>query len=484
MTELHSRAQFSMDMALLLSENLPVDDPVRALTAETEQAYFDQYGQVRSEMFEASDNGTPYPLDFDGFFRESSEALQTAVTLSITAGERMLDELRSRRIQASITLAIYVLLLCVSVALCAVQIRFTIRRISNRLTGLAGQMEVLASGDTGIDPSLYQEHDEIGRMAEALATFRLNAIEKRDLEEQQREDAERAIRQREETVRQLAEQIEQQTRTSIEAVAAKSDQLNDAVRAMRDRLASMAENVSTVADVAATTRESSDKARASVDEFNSALERIDGELGHSKQAIDSAGGTVAQAGQAVSELSTRAEAVAEMVRSIATVAEKTHLLSLNAAIEAARAGHSGRGFAVVAGEVKNLAASTAQFTEQIFKQIDEMRGANDHVVRMMEEIAERMNRVDNRSREIFETIEAQSAGTEAINAILTENLEQAGLSAERVQALADAAGELSSLANSLEELSSDLDVQVSQIRGTIQGLTERETEGSSRSEAG
>ena len=64
-------------------------------------------------------------------------------------------------------------------------------------------------------------------------------------------------------------------------------------------------------------------------------------------------------------LSDQAQAIGEIVRTVNGLAEQSNLLSVNAGIEAAKAGEAGRGFAVVAGEVKSLAEQSRQATAQI-----------------------------------------------------------------------------------------------------------------------
>lgn len=72
--------------------------------------------------------------------------------------------------------------------------------------------------------------------------------------------------------------------------------------------------------------------------------------------------------------------ISNSVKNINDIAERVHVLSLNAAIEAARAGERGKGFAVVSSEIRNLAGSTAQRVDEISEYIRQSASTVDRVV--------------------------------------------------------------------------------------------------------
>ena len=84
----------------------------------------------------------------------------------------------------------------------------------------------------------------------------------------------------------------------------------------------------------------------------------------------------------VRSLSAASGSLGGMAEDVGKLARQTSLLSINAAIEAARAGQSGRGFAVVAGEVRRLSAESGQTGKRISDQVQDFGG------RMREVLAE------------------------------------------------------------------------------------------------
>jgi len=118
--------------------------------------------------------------------------------------------------------------------------------------------------------------------------------------------------------------------------------------------------------------------------------------------------------QSMMKISDSSTEVMNIIQIIGDISEKVNLLSLNAAIEAARAGDAGRGFAVVADEISKLADQTASSTKQIDSLVkvnnSEIKKGLSNVHDIVETIAaiiEGFNLISNMMKEISDAMKIQ-----------------------------------------------------------------------------
>ena len=176
----------------------------------------------------------------------------------------------------------------------------------------------------------------------------------------------------------------------------------------------------------------------------------------------------------------KAENITNVVTTITKVADQTNLLSLNAAIEAEKAGEYGRGFNVVAREIRRLADQTAVATLDIDQMVQEMQSAVSAGVMEMDKFiaevnrsAEDVGRISTQLARIIEQVQTLSPNFESVNVAMgqqSENAHRINQSmvhlSEEMQQTMDSLRETYAAIEQLNEAARGLQEEVSKFRVT------------------
>ncbi|MEU7906870.1 methyl-accepting chemotaxis protein [Actinoplanes sp. NPDC049118] len=158
------------------------------------------------------------------------------------------------------------------------------------------------------------------------------------------------------------------------------------------------------------------------------------------------------AAQTMVRLQESSRQISDVTKLITSIADQTKLLALNATIEAARAGESGKGFAVVAGEVKDLAARTAEATQQIIAMADAIQGESSQVDGAIAGIVELIDRVAEQQTMIAGAVEEQTATTAQMSGGVRSVADSVQASAQAAQTVRTAAEAISGQVERLNQL--------------------------------
>ena len=451
---------------------LATDDTLRgqvaALRQEAEKVGQEEAAQIALRQDPARAAEIPASILTKGRLTESRRILK-----SITEAQH--DLLTTRAAQQTKALASAKMALGIgglaSVLLAGLLGWLITRAIAGPVSAMTTVMGRLSKGELHLTVPHAGRKDEIGRMADAVQTFKDAGLAKQRLEAEAVEERRKTEELRESAEAARARTAEEQAQV-VAALAGGLEQLSSGNLTFRLRqafdpayeklradfnqaIAKMQETMHGIAGSASGIRggarevsgASSDLARrterqaASLEEAAAAIEEITTVVRKSAEGASEArdvaskahteavqsGAVVREAVEAMAGIENSARQITQIISVIDEIAFQTNLLALNAGVEAARAGDAGRGFAVVAVEVRALAQRSAAAAKEIKALIttssDQVETGVDLVRRTgeaLQQIVEQVARLNGLVSDIAGATKEQALGMQQVNTTVAD----------------------------------------------------------------
>src|SRR6266851_4161616 len=411
------------------------------------------------------------------------------ITGAMRKNETDLLKLRTDASNANARNTILVITLGISfAAILLVIVGFLIvRSISKPLQQITGAAEQIAAGDLNVAVGANGRMDEVGVLARAFVRMT------QSLQDTARGAGEvaagnLAVRVKPQSAKDVVGNalatMAKSLSTLILQVQKSGIQVNTSATEIaataREQQAAANEVSATTTEIGATSKEISATAKELVKTMKSVTEVAEetATLAASGQSgLNRMDGTMRQIMEASGSINTRLAVLSEkagnintVVTTITKVADQTNLLSLNAAIEAEKAGEYGRGFAVVATEIRRLADQTAAATSDIEQMVTEMQSAVSAGVMGMDKFSEEVRRgvevvaqVSTQLTQIIQQVQMLTPNFETVN----EGMQSQSLGAQQIS---DALPQLGEAAQQTVESLRQSNLAIEQLNDATSGL--------------
>ncbi len=362
------------------------------------------------------------------------------------------------------------------VALAAVAVTFFLRQFLRPIQTLSDTVQKVAGGETAARSQLTgkDEIGDLGRAFDGLLDDRISALEKVGKENEtlnnsvidllqavfqlsNRDLTARApvtediigtvassINQfSDETGKTLldVQKIAEQVALTSESVRVQSVMVEETARAERDALDTMAVNLSQattqLAQVATLSEQSNKAAGIATDATQNALAAVQGTVQGMNQLRES----ISDMEKRFKRLGERSQEISTAVQLINAISERTHVLALNASMQAATAGEAGRGFAVVAEEVQRLSDSSRQATSTISQLVGNIQAETNETLftvnRLIGDVVRQSDLAQRAGVQMTQTQDTTQQLVSLVRQIAQFSEQQAKLSASLQQSVLD-----------------------------------------------
>lgn len=217
------------------------------------------------------------------------------------------------------------------------------RMIANPLKELSIIAEKIATGDLTLNVTSKPRTDEVGLLATTFQAMVTN-LRKLTLEISE------AVNFLGSSANEISSTTTQMASSAAETATSVSE-TTSTIEEVRQTSQVANQKAKAVSDASQKSAEISQSGKKASDEINEMINQI-----HTQMEL---------IGESMVRLSEQSQAIGDIITTVDDLAQQSNLLSVNASIEAAKAGEHGKGFAVVAQEVKSLANQSKQATNQV-----------------------------------------------------------------------------------------------------------------------